>query len=72
MQHCPSTSKSGIWVLKGCLSYREDKLKKHTKSNAHLQAMSHAAEEAIASVTGGLQRAFQERRMGAGMLLCVQ
>ena len=41
-------SKSGVWVTKGCLSYTEDKVRKHEKSHAHHEAVIRAAKKAVA------------------------
>ena len=51
---------SGVWVSKGCKSYRYDKIKAHEQCASHKEAERDRAAKATSESSGGIRAALQE------------
>ena len=51
---------SGVWVSKGCKSFRYDKIKAHEQCASHKEAERDRAAKAASENSGGIQAALQE------------
>lgn len=67
---------SGVWVTKGCKSFRLDKIKAHEQCASHKEAERDRAAKLASENSGGIRAALQEaisqeRRAVIGALKCM-